>query len=492
MRLDTTQHMRLEQRMKLAPRMIQAMEILQLPLMALQERVDAELAVNPVLELREGGDGLEPQDDEEAGPPEVRDEQALVVKDNDDQAEDFQRLDSYQREYEPDVWDGEARSARVQSGQRDAKMDAMANTPAPAESLYEHLMEQWSFVETDEPLRRAGALIIERLDEDGYLRERVEDLAESVGGAVPLADLKAALGLVQRLEPTGVAARDLKECLLIQLAARQAAGQDVSLECELVRSFTRDIQMNRLPFIARKTDHTVDQIKQAIERLSHLNPRPGSLIGERGVPVIVPDIIVDLDEDGRPVVRMSRQSSPCLHISRAYRRMAKGRGLNRGAKEFLQNNIRSAQWLIGAIQQRQNTVLRVAQEVFAVQKEFFEHGPAALKPLPMAVVADKVGVHVATVSRAVAGKHAQTPRGIFPLRIFFSGGKTSSEGEDMAWDAIKARLQEVIDAEDKADPLNDDQLVAKLAEAGISIARRTVAKYRKLMDIPPARQRRQF
>jgi RNA polymerase sigma-54 factor len=134
----------------------------------------------------------------------------------------------------------------------------------------------------------------------------------------------------------------------------------------------------------------------------------------------------------------------------------------------------------------------VAQEVFAVQKEFFEHGPAALRPLPMAVVAEKVGVHVATVSRAVAGKHAQTPRGIFPLRIFFSGGKTSSEGEDMAWDAIKARLQEVIDAEDKADPLNDDQLVAKLAEAGISIARRTVAKYRMLMDIPPARQRRQF
>jgi len=320
----------------------------------------------------------------------------------------------------------------------------------------------------------------------------LESLPTATNEPITLDQLRTTLALVQQLDPPGVGARDLKECLLLQLAIKQAGGEDVSLECELVRDFTRDIAMNRLPLIARKTGRTVDEIKAAIGRLSRLNPRPGSLIGERNVPVVVPDIIVELDDDGEPIVRMTRENIPSLHIDRAYRRMARSRQTDHGTKEFLQNNIRSAQWLIGAIRQRQQTVRRVAEEVFAVQKEFFEHGQAALKPLPMAAVADKVGVHVATVSRAVAGKYVQTPRGIFPLRMFFSGGTVTSEGENLAWDAVKAKLQQVVDAEDKAAPLNDDQLAEKLSDLGIHIARRTVAKYRKLLNIPPARQRMRF
>ena len=492
MRLDATQQLRLEQRMMLSPRMIQAMEILQLPLLALLERIDTEMAVNPVLEVREPGgeESAAPADNE---PIDAQGDRDLVVKDDNDQAEDFQRLDSFQAEYETDVWSGdERRSTRARSGERDAKMDAMANAPAHAQSLYEHLMDQWAFVETDEGNRRAGALIIEHMDDDGYLREPLDDLPGRTNESVTVDHLREALPLVQSLEPVGVGARNLKECLLLQLAVEEAAGEDVSLQRELVRSFLRDIEMNHLPLIARKTGHSVEEVKSAIERLSHLSPRPGRLIGERTSPVIVPDIIVELSEDGEPMVRMSKENAPPLHISRSYQRMARRKGLDRGTREFLKNNIRSGQWLIGAIQQRRNTVRHVAEEAFAVQKGFFEHGRAALRPLPMATVAQKVGVHVATVSRAVAGKYVQTPRGIFPLRMFFSGGTTAANGDDLAWDAVKAKLMEAINAEDKAKPLNDEELVRKLQAAGVKIARRTVAKYRKLMDVPPARQRRQF
>jgi RNA polymerase sigma-54 factor len=203
-------------------------------------------------------------------------------------------------------------------------------------------------------------------------------------------------------------------------------------------------------------------------------------------------VIVEIDEDGQLLVRMPDESLPQVRISRSYRRLAKDRKTDAGARKFLRQNIRSAQWLIGAVEQRRETVRRVVEEVFDVQREFIDRGPEALKPLPMADVAEKVGVHVATVSRAVAGKYVQTPRGVFPLRMFFSGGTTTSSGEDVSWDAVKAKLKEIIDHEDKAKPLSDDQLAEQLNEAGIDIARRTVAKYRNLMSIPSARKRKQF
>jgi RNA polymerase sigma-54 factor len=206
----------------------------------------------------------------------------------------------------------------------------------------------------------------------------------------------------------------------------------------------------------------------------------------------MPDIYVELDEDDEPIITMSGANSPGLRINRMYNRMSRDRDTDRPAKEFLQKNIRSANWLIGAIRQRRETVRRVAIEVFRVQKDFFEHGKTALRSLPMATVADRVGVHVATVSRAVAGKYVQTPRGIYPLRMFFTGGTTTDAGADMAWDAVKAKLRQIVADEDKVKPCNDDELVAELASSGITIARRTVAKYRKLMNIPPARQRREY
>ena len=236
----------------------------------------------------------------------------------------------------------------------------------------------------------------------------------------------------------------------------------------------------------------MEQIKAAIENLSRLNPRPGALVGQRSAPGVMPDVTVEMAPGGELKVSMSDGNQPMLYISKAYRKLAKDRTADTQTRQFVQKNIRSAQWLIGAIEQRRATVKRVVEEVFAVQKAFLDEGQEALKPLPMADVAGKVGVHVATVSRAVAGKYVQTPRGIYPLRMFFSGGTTTADGQDVAWDAVRVRLKEIIDTEDKAHPLNDDELAMELKQHGLDIARRTVAKYRGLLDIPPARKRRKY
>ena len=481
--------------MKLAPRLIQAMEILQLPMLALQERIDQELQANPVLELADVGVDpeapLEREDDDTGD----RGERAMVVDGGNGNSEDFERLANFTDEYGMDSITSDApafAARRPPTGERDKKLDAMANTPAPDESLDEYLLRQWAFIECAPPVKAAGRLIINNLDEDGYLRLSFEDLLARTKESFTEEDLAEALKLVQTLEPPGVGARDLQECLLIQLRQEAAAGMDVSLEMALVSRFLRDIELNRLPQIAKRLDKTLDEVKAGIDNMSHLNLRPGLLVGQRGAPVIMPDIIVDYGGDGEVTVTMSDGNTPHLHISRPYRKLARDRGTSPDVRKFLQKNVRSAQWLMGAIQQRRHTVRRVTEEVFKVQRSFLEHGREALKPLPMADVARKVGVHVATVSRAVAGKYVQTPQGIYPLRMFFSGGTTTAEGQDVAWDAVKVRLEEIVNAEDKSKPLNDDELAAALARHGLKIARRTVAKYRDLLGILPARKRRVY
>ncbi len=492
MRLDTSQQFRLEQRMKLAPRIIQSMEILQLPMMALQERIEAELQSNPVLELRDPGVDQEApmlRDEED----DLRGERQMVV-DGEKGNEDFRRLDDYTNAYGPEFSNSAApsRARPAETGERDRKLDAMANAPAPEESLNEYLLHQWAFVELPDDIKAAGRLIINFIEDDGYLRTELEEMPKHTNEPPTIAALRTALTAIQSLDPPGIGASDLKECLLLQLEAESAGGRDMSLEKELVGRFLRDIEMNRLPQIAKRTGNSMEQIKAAIENLSRLNPRPGALVGQRSAPGVMPDVTVEMAPGGELKVSMSDGNQPMLYISKAYRKLAKDRTADTQTRQFVQKNIRSAQWLIGAIEQRRATVKRVVEEVFAVQKAFLDEGQEALKPLPMADVAGKVGVHVATVSRAVAGKYVQTPRGIYPLRMFFSGGTTTADGQDVAWDAVRVRLKEIIDTEDKAHPLNDDELAMELKQHGLDIARRTVAKYRGLLDIPPARKRRKY
>ena len=226
--------------------------------------------------------------------------------------------------------------------------------------------------------------------------------------------------------------------------------------------------------------------------LRKLNPKPGADFSNVVVTPVTPDVFVELDEDGKYRVRLEETDTPSLFISPYYRKLFQDPATSQETREYIKRKINSAQWLIDSIQQRRSTLLKVARAIVDYQKDFLDKGPEAIEPLKMQQIADQVGVHVTTVSRAVDEKWIQTPRGIFPLRRFFCGGTTSAAGEEVAWDTVRMKLQEIVDAEDKQHPLSDDQLVQQLAAAGITVARRTVTKYRKAMGILSSRQRRDW
>ncbi|QNN24587.1 RNA polymerase factor sigma-54 [Planctomycetales bacterium ZRK34] len=498
MRIHAGQHLRLEQRMKLSPRMIQSMEILQLSAMALEERIDTELEKNPVLDLTEA------TLDHEVKTGKTDGEREMVVGDNDNASQDFQRADDLNEQYGEDWAQNTTESAefhtptrRAESGERDSKMDAMANTASRGPALTDQLEDQWRFIETDEATRKAGEHLLEFIDEDGYLRTDMEQIAHQAPPGITREDLDHALMEIKlRLEPTGIGARDLIECMTLQLDAiieEEGADDDLDHARLLITRYRKDLEMNRLPRIVKASGLTIEQIKSALDKLKRLDPRPGRRLAPERTEIILPDIIVEYDPvHDAYVAGLNRGRQPALRINPQYRQMAKDREQDRSTRKYIADNMSNARWLIDAIQQRNSTLLRVVNVVIDAQREFLDHGEQHLKPLPMIQVADQLGIHVGTVSRAVADKYMQTPRGIFPLRMFFSGGTESSSGEEMSWSAVQAKLKEIIDNEDPKAPFSDDALVDEMKKAGLEIARRTVAKYRGQMNIPPARRRKQF
>lgn len=493
----------MDQRQLLTPRMIQSMEILQLPLMALEERIEQELQINPVLEFSAGETQAEEIKDKanETGEDKAEEEKALVVKEDSNHAEDFDRLErlSAYLENEEFSTNGSFRQQVASyDGERDKKLDAMANTAARGENLVEHLLSQWIFIEAAPEVRRAGEVLINYIDADGYFRQDFETVQKESRTPLKAEDLHEALRLIQTLEPAGVGARSLRECLLLQLEALRddeegAEGHDFDLERSLITEHLKDLEMNRYPHISKRIGRPIDELKAAVKRLARLHPYPGKLVGTNDPPPITPDAIIYYDEEtDRYEIEMANDPTPSLHISDMYRKWLKDKKGDKQTREFLANNVRNARWLIESIEQRKSTIMRVIRAVVDAQRDFFDFGPEHLKPLPMIQVADQLGIHVATVSRAVSEKWIQTPRGVFPLRRFFSGGTTSAEGEEMSWDAVKEKLKVIIDEEDKHNPLNDDEIVEKLKAQGIELARRTVAKYRKILNIATARQRREF
>mgnify|MGYP001367925612 CR=1 FL=1 len=490
MRLDMSQNMRMEQRMMLAPRMIQSMEILQLPLLALQERIEQEMLSNPLLEYDETSqpDSSAADTNSSAALPEG--EQTLVIKEDHAKREDFERLSNLDSDFD----DYLSRSSYVQvrraADEPDRKLEAMQNTAAPAQSLNEYLHNQWRFVECEPVLKKAGTVIIDAIDASGYLATSLDSLRNNSREEITLPQMEQALELIQTLEPVGVGARNLAECMMIQL---HNSSEDRSFEIELITKYLKDIEMNRFPVIARKTGKSIPEIQAALKVISRLDPHPGLQVSREDSPHIIPDIIVEYNEHNDTYeARLSDGSMPALKINQMYRDMMKKGQLPPDAKEFLQNNVRSAKWLIESIEQRKATLLRVVNHVLQTQRMFIENGPLHLKPLPMVDVARDLGIHVGTVSRAVAGKYIQMPNGIYPLRYFFCGGTENAQGESVSWDAVKAKLEEVINSENKDQPFNDDELVIEMQKHGLQLARRTIAKYRSLLNIPPARRRKKF
>jgi RNA polymerase sigma-54 factor len=490
MKLEMRGDMRLEQRMKLAPHMIQSMEILQLPILALQERIEQELNSNPVLEM------AEPSNPEEAEPVEEQlqddmDKKDLVINTDNNKVEDFQRLDSISDDFNGYMQQAEYFRPRIRDDQPDKKLEALKNAAALPQSLHESLSEQWHLVDASEPVKRAGEMIIDYINDRGYLSVRLEQLHNKDKNDFTLDDLEQALELVQKLEPAGVGARDLGECLLIQMVQ---SGEDMSFETRLVSEHMDELLENRLPDIAKKMDCDVDTINRAIARMSKFDTSPGLQVSQDRNHPIDADVIVEPSGDGSGYsIRLADSSVPRLRINDYYTKMAKDTTVAEKTRKFLHDNILSARWIIDAIEQRKNTLLKVTKSVVKYQRDFFDKGQLYLRPLPMSKVADEVGVHLATVSRAVADKYVQCSWGILPLRKFFSGGTEDVSGEGLSWEAIRGKLQQIIDAEDKSRPLSDDKIRDKLAEVGIkNLARRTIAKYRKLLNIPAARFRKKY
>jgi RNA polymerase sigma-54 factor len=505
MQLSFSQQMKMSQQMKLAPRMIQSMEILQLPIMALQERIAQELEENPMLERPEGEPEPAAATDvagatEVAEPPPQEpvekpvEQKELVVDSEHNNEEDFERLLNM-----PDDWqeDDYTYSPRVSSNRvsEDGERvhDAISNLEARPQSLQEYLLEQFGFFSCPPEVREFAEFLIQNLDGNGRLPDPLEEMAQKYahgsGTSISPDDAQAALSMIQRLEPRGVGARDLKECFLLQIGPN-TPHRDVLIT--LITSHLEDLAENRLPVIERKTGYSLDVIKEVREELRHLNPRPGRDFEVAPAPNVVPDISVEQDASGKYVVRLEDEYTPRLNISRKYQQILANGQADQKTKEYIKRKIESARWLIESIEQRYNTLKRVAQAIVDHQTAFLDKGPEFIVPLKMQQIADVVGVHVTTVSRAVDDKYIQTPRGIFPLKRFFGGGTTTAGGEEVAWDIIRIKLKEIVDKEDKNDPLSDDALVDELAKQGYKLARRTITKYRKALKIPSSRQRRAY
>lgn len=535
--------MRAEQRQILAPRMILSMKVLQLPMLALAEHVEQAMMENPMLDGADAPDDLDPSnsptDDDatpwgdlpaadspalqngiaEAASPESSsestnpdpagspepildespgDEPELHITDDGARQDEFDRLDDYSETLE-NVWEAADMHAGRYDEDRDRKAEMMALAPDRQRPLSEDLAEQFAMLDCPPLVRAAGKLILEQLDSAGFLSIPLDQLPRVAGPESPLKldHFVDALLKIQDLDPPGVGARDLRECLLIQLERLDPELDTHGLRpiaANIVHDHFQDLQQNRIPAIAKALQLPLTTIESAITLIGqHCNPSPASSVDPTPNQPVTPDIILELDESRNDYdVIITDTYLPPLQISRQYREQLESGQLDKQTRDYLLAKLRDARWLIDAIEQRRDTLRKVTREVVRTQRDFIEHGPRFLKPLPMQEVADKVGVHIATVSRAVSDKYVQCPRGIFKLRDCFSSGTQTDDGESVSYDAIRERVRDIIQNEDRRNPLSDDAIVELLKKDGITLARRTVAKYRGELNIPTARQRRQF
>lgn len=457
---------KLEQQQILAPQMILSMDILLLNSIDLENRIDKEFIENPALELDEvTPDPMEP----------VASEERSEVQ------EIYDLIDHYESRYGGDE---APRKRSGMSSEEDGKYEALSNTAARAQTLTEHLRQQIRFRDLDVVLAEVCWDLAGEVDQRGYLLGSPDEIASALSVPLPLAE--RAIRELQQLDPPGVGARDLQECLLLQL------GRDSDcLESRIVRDHLNDLLENRLPRIAEKLQVSLDEVKEAVELIALLDPHPGAQFDDSRDGVAIPEIFVE-DVGGKLTVRVDEEVLPHLRVSPALSQMLKDGGHQPQVREFIRAKLEAARWLIHAIDQRRRTVIDIAESIVKHQESFFRSGPGNLEALTMQTVADEVGVHISTVSRATNGKFIQSEYGVFELRRFFTGGVERASGGIESRDNVCRLIQEIVQEEDPAKPLSDTQLARALQDRGIEIARRTVSKYRERAGVPTARLRRRY
>lgn len=462
--LQTALSLRTEQRLALVPRMLQSIEILQLSVQELVARIDAELERNEVLELRDGPTGAEHPPEAEAPSHGAAERLRGAVREEEDRP-----------------------LPRGSAEDEDPKLALLQNLPAGAEDLLDSIRLQLAWLQVSGPLRDAVLALAERLDQRGILGASDAELAEAVGEDV----LPAALATLRALEPRGIGARDPVELLILQLRADDPDRPRLE---RLLREHLADLARGHLAQIARATGWPLADVQDLVERVRSLDPHPLAGFDPRPAGVLRPDVEVRVS-GGEIEVRVDDHDLPSLGINALYRDLAQDRHAERAVREYLRAKLESARNLISAVEQRRRTLARVARAIFARQKGFLERGRAGLRPLKMSEVAAELGLHVSTVSRAIAGKHVATDFGTLPLRAFFDGRESDTPGEGAAGsgrEGIKEQIAGLIRGEDPHQPLSDDGIVALLAARGIRVARRTVAKYRTDLGIPATWQRKRF
>jgi len=471
----------------MSAQMQQAIQLLQLPILELAQKIENELAQNPVLEEISREEPAEEQagkQAEEAPAAETgqdggrenekdlrfKEEFDVLRKIDDEWREYFQQAGPYFRQTE----DEEERRAFLES------------SITRSETLTEHLSAQMALVATSADERALGDLIIGNIDEHGFLRTGLDELA-LLAGKTPR-EIERVLKIIQTFDPSGVGARDLKESLLIQL---RQMGKEGSLAYRVVEKHYEQLGKKRFQEIARAERVTVDDIQEAVKDIVRLSLRPGAGFGQAQTQYITPDITLRKD-DGKFEITINDERIPHLRISNFYRRMLTDDEVPKEVRDYIKEKVHAGRWLIKNIHQRQETLYNIASEIIRRQETFFKTGGGALKPLTMHQIAEAVGLHESTVSRAISAKYIDTPHGIFPLKFFFTTGIETEGGEEVSAHRVKHALKELVAKEDTKRPLSDEALVKMLNDQGYKIARRTVAKYRKELGILPSHLRKSF
>jgi RNA polymerase sigma-54 factor len=466
-------HTKLVQKLILTPSLQQAIKLLPMSTLELSDLLNQEMVENPMLEEVPTED-LQPAD-------------ALQQEQEKPPAEAATKGDTWDdQDYEYFFGDYLDDGYRPRAPQEVRELPPIENTLSTSTSLTDHLMWQLSMQSDDPLIREIGGAIIGNLDDDGYLVASFDELAAM--GPWAVGDVERALRTIQGFDPVGVAARDLQECLLLQL---RHLGLQGTITEKIVMEHLRLLQNHQVPEISRKLGVSIEDLKEHIEIIRNLDPKPGSRYNPSQSQYVIPDVYIIKVED-QYVAVLNEDGLPQMRISPVYRRL-----LDKGAAEnndetraYVKDKFRSALWLIKSVEQRQKTIHKVANSIINFQRDFLDHGIEHLRPLVLRDVANDIGMHESTVSRVVTNKYMHTPQGVFEMKYFFHSGISSSYGESVSSVTIKQRIRKIIENEDPRKPLSDSKIVSILQREGLVLARRTIAKYREELKIPTSNQRK--
>jgi RNA polymerase sigma-54 factor len=476
MAMEARLSLRQSQRVVMTPLLQQAIQLLQLSTLELQEVVAKELLENPLLEELPA-DGAEPTataSEPEPAPPPL-DPPSISAATRDERQTDDLPFDLTSV-----IFDHQEERSLVQQEERDEL--PFENIVRSSSSLAEHLEEQLRFASEDALVRRVGTEIIGNLDEDGYLRAELAEIADRCGTTVEEAE--RVLAIVQSFDPPGVAARSARECLLIQLRL-DPHPDPVSIE--IIEEHFEELSRRRYPEIARALKLSLDRIMESVEEIMTLEPKPGRRFGANDSRYIVPDVFV-YKMGGEYTVVLNEDGIPRLRVNSLYRSLLRGQVGD--ARQYVEQKLRSALWLIKSVDQRQRTLRKVTQSIVRFQREFLDKGLPCLRPLSLRDVGEDIGMHESTISRVTTSKYVETPQGLFELKFFFHSGIASGDGGMVSSVSVKKMIQDLLANEDPSKPLSDQEVAQILKGRGLTIARRTVAKYREELGILPSHQRR--